>query len=250
VSLRFAAPGLQMSGVTTIAGKFRNELGGGDVQLLAEENANGPEYVLKAFVPAGSGVDAKALGHGFAAALQASGYHATALVTPRVERVSGSVYAMARDQVIRISTDGKSAGDLETEIKDRLLEAGVPNPEVSVTDEAGKRRIEVTSKIESTDGAQLPQEPVAPQIVLTKDGQDMPAGEGCEVRVKKVRTEDGVTLTVDVTWKGTTAQAVVANPEALGDAGLAASIESQLHAAGMDVTVHVEDSKIDVTPKQ
>ena len=190
------------------------------------------------------------MARGFAGALQAKGYRAAVLVTPRVERVSGSVYAMARDQVIRISTDGKSAGELEAEIRDRLLEAGVPDPEVRVTDEEGRRRIEVTSKVETDDASRAPEEPIAPRIILTKDGQDMPAGEGCEVRAKKIRTEAGVTLTVDVTWRESTAQAVVENSDALGDARLAASIESQLRAAGMDVTVHVQDSEIEVTPRR
>jgi len=250
LALTFSAPGLSQNDVRTLAERFGKELGGDPVRVTAEAGDQGDVYALHGFVPAGSGRDANAVGQAFAAVLQSSGYKAVATVTPRVERVSGSVYAMARDQVIRIESVGKTAAELEAEIRDRLIEAGVPNPEVSVTEADGKREIKVLAKVESHDPSQVLEREPAPSIVITRDGVDMPEGERCEVQVKKTKNETGaIQLTVDLNYKGTTAQAVVDNPDGLGDAGTASAIESQLHAQGLtDLRVTVTNGQIEIQP--
>lgn len=249
VALTFSAPGLTQDDVRTLAQRFGKELEGA-VEVTAEDSDHGDVYTLHGFVPAKSGRDANAVGHAFAGVLQSSGYQATATVTPRVERVSGSVYAMARDQVIRIEAEGKTAAELEAEIRDRLIEEGVPNPEVSVTDEDGKREIKVLAKVESDDPSQVPLRESHPTIVLTRDGQDIPDAEACEVHVKKIKNETGaIQLTVDVNYKGTTGQAIVDNPDGLGDAGTASAIESQLHSQGLTaLRVTVTGGQIEVKP--
>ena len=248
LALTFSAPGLSQDDVRTLAQRFGKELEDGAVKVTAEASDHGDVYTLHGFVPAKSGRDANAIGQAFAGVLQSSGYQATATVTPRVERVSGSVYAMARDQVIRIESSGKTAAELEAEIRDQLVASGVPNPEVSVTEKDGKRCIEVRATAESHDPSQPLPNITEPTIVLTRDGQDVAGGDLCSVQVKKVKHEGGpLQLTVDLNYKGTTAQAIVDNPDALGDAGTASAIESQLHAQGLtDLRVTVTDGKIDI----
>ena len=249
LALTISAPGLSQNDVRTLAERFGKELGGDPVKVTAEAGDQGDVYTLHGFVPAGSAQDANAVGQAFVGVLKSSGYAAAATVTPRVERVSGSVYAMARDQVIRISSDGKTAAELEAEIRDRLIEVGLPNPEVSVTDADGRREIKVLARVESDDPSQMPLREGAPSIVLTKDGQDIEDAERCEVAVRKIKHDDVMKLQVDVNYKGSTAQAVVENFDQLGDAGVASAIESQLHAAGLTtLQVKVTNGEIEIKP--
>jgi hypothetical protein len=247
VALTFSAPGLQESDVRTLAQRFGTEMGGGPVQVTAASGDHDVAYTLHGFVPAKGGRNANAVAQAFVGVLQSSGYQASAAVTPRVERVSGSVYAMAMDEVIRINGDGKTASQLQAEIRDRLVEAGVPNPQVSVTDADGRREVNV--RVESDKPQDPSQTELAPSIVITHNGQDVPDANRCEVRIKKAKNDAGaLQLTVDVTYKGSTAQAVVENADTIGDAAIASAIESQLKAAGLNAKVEVTDGKVKITP--
>jgi len=250
VALTFSAPGLQPDDVTTLAGKFKDALEGNAVQVKAEASDQGIAYTLQGFVPRSSHRDANAVATAFADVLKSKGYEATASVTPRVERVSGSVYAMAMNQVIRISTDGKTASQLEAEIRDQFVAAGIPNPEVSVTDSDGKREIKVIAHAENHDPSQPTPEIAEPTIVLTKDGQDIQDADRCEVRMHKVKDDTGaLKLTIDVNYKGSSSQAVVEHVDQMSDAQIASAIESQLRAAGLDLEVTMTDGKIDIKPR-
>jgi hypothetical protein len=251
VALTFSAPGLPEQTVKTLAGKFKDALDGSPVQITAEAGDRSIAYTLHGFVPRSSRRNADAVAQAFAGVLKSSGYDASVAVSPRVERVSGSVYAMAREQVIRISDDGKTAAQLEAEIRDQLLAAGIPNPEVSVTDSNGKREIKVLAHAESHDPSEPVPEVSEPSIVITHDGQDVPDADRCEVRVKRIKNDAGaVQLTVEVNYKGTSAQAVVENADQLGDTGTASAIESQLRAAGLDMNVTVTEGKIEIKPNE
>jgi len=249
VALTFSAPGLNDQDAKALAGKFKTAIEGGTVQLTAEAGDQGVAYTLHGFVPRDSHRNADAVAQAFADVLKSKGYTASASVTPHVERVSGSVYAMAMNQVIRIETDGKTASQIESEIRDQLLAAGVPNPEVSVTDSDGKREVKVLAKAESHDPSQPLPELSEPTIVLTRDGQDIDTANSCQVQVKKIKHEGGaLQLTVDVTYKGSSAQAIVDNADQMSDAATASSIESQLRSAGLDLKVTVTDGQIEVKP--
>jgi hypothetical protein len=251
VALTFSAPGLQDQDVKALAGKFKDAIEGDAVKVTAEAGDQGVAYTLHAFVPRDSHRNANAVAQAFTDVLKSKGYTASASVTPHVERVSGSVYAMAMNQVIRIETDGKTASQIESEIRDQLLAAGVPNPEVSVTDSDGKREVKILATAESHDPSQPLPEVQEPTIVLTRDGQTVQDADACQVKVKKIKNETGaLQLTVDVTYKGTTAQAVVDNADQLGDMATASSIESQLRSAGLDLKVTLNDGKIEVKPNE
>jgi hypothetical protein len=84
-----------------------------------------------------------------AAALQKPG--TTVTVTPRTERVWGSVYAMAKEKLltIQVDFDGKSDTQIADEIRDQLTQAGWSAGDVQVqrTDEGS------TVSISTDDGA-------------------------------------------------------------------------------------------------
>ena len=251
VALTFSASGLNDQDAKALAGKFKDAIEGGTVQLTADAGDQGVAYTLHGFVPRDSHRNANAVAQAFTDVLKSKGYTASASVTPHVERVSGSVYAMAMNQVIRISDDGKTAAQLEAEIRDQLIAAGIPSPEVSVTDADGKREIKVLAHAESNDPSQPIPDVPEPSIVITHNGQDLPEGDRCEVRMKKIKNDTGgLQLMLDVNYKGTTAQAVVENPDELGDAATASSIESQLRAAGLDLKVTVTDGKVEIKPNE
>jgi hypothetical protein len=240
VDLSLAAGNLAPAQILPIARELKSALRAAHV-VVREQNGS---TVLSAFVPASAGNGAAA-GQAFARQLSAKGYAATASVRTVKERVSGSVYAFARDQVITVATDGKSAAQLESEIRQRLADAGVPDAVVSVTDEGpGKRKVKVEVNREGVT-PETPDETGAPKLVLTKDGTALPA-EGLEVRVMKKQSPAGLTLVVEARDGGRLATATVPNAGALDDASLAREIERQLAAAGIPVKVTASGGRIEV----
>ena len=249
VALTFSAPGLQDQDVKALAVKFKEALQQDAVKVTAEAGNQGITYTLRGFVPRDAHRDANAVAAAFTGVLESKGYTVSSSVTPHVERVSGSVYAMAMNQVIRIETEGKTASQLESEIREQLEAAGLPNPEVSVTDTDGKREVKVIAKAESHDHSQPLPDIAEPTIVLTKNGQEVSDANSCQVKVKKIKNEAGVLqLTIDVTYKGQTSQAVIDNADQMSDADVASAIESQLRAAGVDLKVTMNNGQIEVTP--
>ena len=78
--------------------------------------------------------------------------------------------------MIEIRTDGKVASVLENEIRQRLAEAGIPDAHVSVTDEAGGRKVTVEMSQQEVGNPSTGQAlPEPPELVLTKDGAPMGA---------------------------------------------------------------------------
>ena len=192
-----------------------------------------------------SGAKVRKAADALAASVKASGYQATADVTARTERVSGTVYAFASDRVIRISTDGKTAAQLEAEIRDRLAAAGLSDVQVSVQDEGDNQKIGIEMNRES-QGGQPPAEEM-PEIVLTKNGQDLDGvGTGqCQIRVKKLKDDAGATkLVVDLTKDGQSSTAEVPNVDGMSDLALQSELQSQFDRAGIPVRVTVRDGKI------
>jgi hypothetical protein len=186
----------------------------------------------------------------FARKLAAAGYSASVRVTPHRERVRYPAAAYAWDQIIRISVDGKAASELESEIRSRLAEAGVPDAQVSVTDRPGGGR-DIQLKVERQnmrEPSTAPPETGLPQLILTKDGAPV-EGEGFAVKIQKRKASDGpTTLVVEVTSNGKTARAEVPNSESMSDADMTSAITTQLKQAGIDARVTVESGKIRVEP--
>ena len=232
---------LEPARLGVIAGEFKSALGAEPVAAQVQNGAT----VLSATMPVQKGAASAKLADAFAKELSTKGYAATAWSRVVKEKVSGNVYAYAADRMITIEAAGKTAPQLEQEIRDRLAAAGVPDAKVSVTDEAnGARKVEVD--VERKRDASSPADDLPmPTLQLTKNGVIM-SGTGTQVRVEKLRNAEGVTMKV-VAGDGTrTATATIKNPDSLGDAGLAAEIERQLSAQGIQVHITVENGQVKV----
>ena len=251
VTLTVSGPHLGIDQVRGIAQQLETHLHAGGVMVRAESEGGPTRFVLTSTVPAGSGVNAGAVARAFAGELSKLGYTATASTAPKRERVSGTVYAYARDRVIEINMDGKSAPQLESEIRQRLADAGVVNAQVSVTDLGDGHRnisVNVQNKHEyQGDPSAAPPEHEMPELVLTKNGQPI-EGNGFTVRIEKRKHENETTLVIRVGQGDKTGEAQVTNAEAMSDAALSAEIEAQLKKAGLSVTVSASQGKIDVRP--
>jgi len=239
VALSLDGAKIAQTQVKGIARGFQEALGAQGARVEASMENGRLAYVLKAPAPG----DVRERARAFARELNARGYVASVETTPRRETVSGNVYAYAMSRVIEVSTDGKSAAEIESEIRQRLTEAGVTNMEVSVTDVGDQQReVKVNAEHQVVDGATHQE---LPELVLTKNGQ--PVAEGLGIRVMKKKDAAGVvTLVVAVTLDGKTTTAEVPNAAAMDDAALGAEIEERLLAAGIDVVVNVHGEEITV----
>src|SRR5882762_1038853 len=133
--------------VQTIAQDLGTLLGSGGVRVEALAAGGAPQFVLRVTSPRRSAAEVQRATGEFARKLAAAGYSASVRVTPHRERVRYPAAAYAWDQIIRISVDGKAAPELESEIRSRLAEAGVPDAQVSVTDRPGGGR-DIELKVE------------------------------------------------------------------------------------------------------
>lgn len=241
VALTLGGGNLSQERVAEIAQELSRTLGATGASVTGRNEEGRATWVLGASAKG----DARAAAAAFAKELSALGYAASVTATPRRETVTGSVYAYAMSRVIQISTDGKSAAQLESEIRDRLAAAGVTGAEVSVTDVGDDgRAIRIESR--SPDGVPHPE---IPELVLTRDGQPIEAG--CAVRVMKKKDDAGViSLVVTVSADGRSTTAEIANASTMSDAAIAAEIESRLLAAGIEAVVKVEGDRITVEKRK
>jgi hypothetical protein len=245
VTFALSGLGLGADQVADVARQMKAVLGADRVMIQGGSAQRGA-FTMRAFVPAAAGAATAKLAKAFADGLAAHGYSASAVTTARRERVSSPLFAYAMQQVIEIRTDGKSAFALEGEIRQRLAEAGIPDASVSVTDEAGDRKIGVEiSQREIGDHSTGQSLPEPPELVLTKDGVPLGAG-GLMVKVEKRKSDTGTALRVEVRDAGRTALAEVPGADTKSDAEIAASIESQLRQAGVVVHVTVTGGKVRV----
>jgi hypothetical protein len=231
-----------------IAGEMKQALHADGVRVEAQAKNGDVTYTLASTVPAGTGVDAGAAAKAFAGELNRLGYQATADVTPVVEKVTGSVYAYARDQVIRVSVDGKSASQIESEIRSGLAAAGITNAQVNVTEADGgkKLQVKVEAKRTSNDGRE-PTE--APRLELTRNGQPMAGGKGFTIREEKRKGPDGVTLSLEVNAGDKHATIEIPHVDTMSDAAITQTVQQQLAAAGIQASVTVTDGRVEIREK-
>jgi hypothetical protein len=142
-----------------------------------------------------------------------------ATVLPHTERAWGSVYAMARDMLLRIdvSMEGKSDTAVEDEIRAQLAQQGWAPGDVQVQRGAGTSTVQVGAS--DGDGRQV-------RLVQTTEG--VPA-EHVSMGVEAVDTkrEPGMT-----------------------DEQLKEKIVKQFAARGIDAVVTVEDGKVGIQVQQ
>ncbi len=246
VELTVSGQGLDQSHIMALANQMKSALNAPGVRVRAEASADDVAYELTASMPGRSARQARSAANALVGTLVASGFEASANVKARTERASGTVYAFASDRILRISTDGKSAGQIEAEIRDGLAAAGFSDAQVSVSDEGeGKKRVEVRAEREGTAGAV---EGEIPQIVLTENGRELGGEVGeCTVRVKKVREDGGAEkLVVDIAKDGRTVTVEIPNADSAGDAAIQSAIQDELDRAGIDARAEVQGGRISV----
>jgi len=232
------------AGVTAIAKEMKAALGA-PVRIDAEQSSGGAVFSFVASVPTAQHTNPAAIAAALAKELGARGYEASVATAPIREKVSGSVYAFARDVVIKVDMTDKSAAQVESEIRQKLADAGIPNAQVSVT-ESGENQQKVTMEMhhEPTDPAQAPGNV---KLELTKNGQDL-APKGSTINMRMTKTSDGgKTLLLDIGKDGQQTTVEIPHVEAMSDAQLSAEITSRLQAAGItDMRVTVEDGRLSV----
>ena len=247
VTLKLDDSKLGQAQVIALAKEMKSRLGVDAVQVGAVTEGVGRSYELTAMVPISNGISPRRIVEAFASNLNAAGQHTTTEVSPRKERASTTVYALAHDSVIEISTDGKSAEQLEEEIRQALLSAGVTMAEVDVVNDSdGHQKVTIKVEREVEGGEEGASEECCPQIVLTSEGEPLDGqGEEVAVRIKKLADESGTRLIVEVVRAGQTVTAEVANPDGMSDEELASEIESALAQQGITANVSVIDGRID-----
>jgi hypothetical protein len=234
---------LQVSGaadsslVKTVSREIQAVLGAREVAL-----GHGPADALRfaVSVPARAGVDVERRAQALAQALERQGHLARATVTPRRERVSGTLYAFARDHVIRVRGEGRTALQLEAEIRRRLAEDGLTGAQVSVVDEPGQRRIQVeTPRDGSGDAGTLG--------IGLSGATGGAAAPGTRIEVTRTTNPgEGVILHVHVTSPGRSASIQVPHSDAMSPATLAREVESRLKAAGLDARATVAGGSLQI----
>ena len=247
VSISLAGAGFAPEQIASTAKELKARLGSGSVQVEAMEDGGAPRFVFHTTLPERSRAEAARRAGAFVKELTGKGYTASLAVSPHKERVTSPAVAYAWNQIIQISVDGKSASALESEIRQRLAESGMPDAQVSVKDgSAGGREISVNVQRQNFGGAPAEEQP-APELVLTKNGA--PITGGSTVRIKKMKDQTGATsLVVETSDHGKTATATVPNSDKMSDAELQSALTTQFRQAGLNVQVEVVGGQIKVRP--
>lgn len=247
ISITLAGAGFTPDQIAPTAKEMKTRLGAEGVQVEASEDNGAARFVFRTTLPERSRAEAARKAGGFVRELAQKGYAASLAVAPHREHVTSPAVAYAWNQIIQISVDGKSASALESEIKQRLAEAGLPDAQVSVKDGAtGGREISVNVQRQNFGGAPPTDQP-QPELVLTKNGA--PITGGSTVKIKKMKDQTGATsLVVETSDQGKTATATVPNSDKMSDAELQTAIETQLRHAGLNVRVEVVGGQIKVRP--
>jgi hypothetical protein len=247
VSLKLSGAALDEARVKALATEMKSQLGAESVEVHAEAGAGAPSLEFRAFVASKSDAQAHDVLNAFQRALTEQGLQVATSLKPRVERVSGNVAAYAAERVIRINTQGKSAAQIESEIRSAMIDAGMDNVQVSVTDRPeGGREVRIEANHEATQPGQEIEEP---QLVLEGEGQ-MTDANMLRVKMRKLKDDAGViSLVVEVQDKDRSATATVQNPDSMSESALASEVKSQLFSAGIDADVTFTNGKIEVRPR-
>lgn len=191
------------------AQKVRVKLEGGDVA----------RYRFEAESPLRSAARIEAATAACVRALASRGLEASYEVSPRYEKVSGNVYAMAGDRIVelRIRREGRTPAEIEADIVSQLEAAGITGATVQV----------------SQDGEQT-------KVQIEKNGQGEPGADGDEHLQLNVQVEggDGADTPVHMIR--------VEKTPGMTDADVRAEIERQLRELGLEGEVTVEDGRIEI----
>jgi hypothetical protein len=217
VTIEITSPETAVQQISLIAQELKSALHAPEV-MVTQQAGSARQIVLNAFVPLRGRESTLKLARAFARGLFSRGIPATAEVRPRIETVSGSVYAMAQNVIeIRVDREGKTAEQLEREIMGQLEAAGIHDTSVNVTTDGNKTQIQVMTECVPESCADHPQV----NVELNPPPPD--GGHRAEVRVRRT-------------------------PE-MTDADVIAEIQRQLREQGQDADVSIVDGEIQIRPR-
>ncbi len=149
-TLAVAASGLDEGLIMKIAKEYRTAIG---AEKMSVEMQNG-RCELTARVPSRSRREVESVASVFASSLAARGITAEAHVTPRVEKVSGNVYAAAGCSIVNLTIDrrGKTADEVKASITQQLEAAGIHNPSVDVSLDGNETTVKIHAENVGADG--------------------------------------------------------------------------------------------------
>jgi hypothetical protein len=242
VALEMAGVSPEQGWVRDFAKQLKASLGAEGVQVRVDDAGDGPSLTLMAQVGPKEGAFARQVAESYVRKLAGHGVTAHASVEPVRKKVSGSLYAMAVDNVISVNVDGKTAEEIEAEIASRLAEAGL-SATVSVEKSDSQMKVQIRAE---HDGP-VEEGSAPPELELTSGGEAI-GGDVQDVRCKvlKHQTPDGLQVTVEVSRSGQTYTATVENADALSEADLAARIQQILADQGVNLSVSVDGGRIQV----
>jgi hypothetical protein len=215
VTLTLAQAPQDAQALAGIAQEMKATFGAEGVRVMREASPAGTSVAFHAMTPVRSHSKADLTAQAFAAALRSKGFDAKTEVTPRTQRVATNVYAWALDPIqLHIDRNGRSAGDIEADIRRQLESAGVQNAQVHVTQDGDQTQV----KIEAHDQ------------------------EGQAKRDFDIQLDGRGTGSMDPTIH----RFEVKRTPGMTDADVKADIERQMRDAGVDGTVTVENGEVKV----
>lgn len=214
VALTLAGPASKAPSLAQIAGEFKRALAASEVRV--SETLPQRATVLEVLAPSRSRAEVERTVGAFAAALAGRGIRTQARISPRTQRLSSNVYAMALNRVIelRIERAGKTSAEIEADVRAQLEAAGLMNPEVHVTQDGGVTQVQIQAQSESPD------EKREFKINLGAGGT-----EALSAQVHRFEVE---------------------RKPGMSDAEIKAEVERQMREAGVDGEVTVQNGEIRV----
>ncbi len=222
VALTLSGPALDASQLQKIAREFKASLGAESVALRMEDGASS---VLTAKVSGPSGARADRVARAFARNLVERGFAADVRTTRRVERVLGSLYALAMNNIIeiRVSSDGKSEAQVADEIRGQLEAAGIEHPVVDYKREGDRTTLLIEAQ--KTAGAGEDTTLCNTDIRVSVDGREPSPGQIERSTVKVRRTPD------------------------MTDEQVIEEVQRQLREQGREADVSIENGRIVIRPR-
>jgi hypothetical protein len=133
-----------------IATGLKESLQADGVKVIA--NDGGCRF--EAYSPIASRASVNAILIALANDLARGGLNSSARVEPRIESISGNVYAFAGDQMIELTVEraGRSSIEIEDDLRRQLEDAGFEDAQVSVSLSGDEIRIDISGQAEDADG--------------------------------------------------------------------------------------------------
>ena len=184
VSLALSGPGLEGDGLHRIATEFGSTFHAQKLTVSAHPDG----AVLTALIPDRSWRQVAKLTIDYARGLAGRGVTAVPTITPRVEKVRGSVYAAMNGMIeIRVQCEGKSDSQIADDIRGQMEAAGLQNPSVEVNRNGKCTQIQIRAERDSSQAGEgeLPDINVS----LTGDAPDTATAHTVKHLIRVHRTE-------------------------------------------------------------